>query len=92
MVDILALISSILFTPAFSISYFYETGVSPASPPLTSGSIGVMVEKRRHWSSRGRLVSFSAVCTHGSRLHKIRDRPQLLLGSFFRQSVHTLWT
>ena len=28
MVDILALISSILFTPAFSISYFYETGVS----------------------------------------------------------------
>lgn len=28
MVDILALISSILFTPAFSISYFYETGVA----------------------------------------------------------------
>ena len=28
MVDILALISSILFTPAFSISYFYETGVT----------------------------------------------------------------
>ena len=27
MVDILALISSILFTPAFSISFFYETGV-----------------------------------------------------------------
>ena len=29
MVDILALISSILFTPAFSISFFYETGVRP---------------------------------------------------------------
>ena len=28
MVAILALISSILFTPAFTISYFYETGVS----------------------------------------------------------------
>ena len=28
MVDILALISSILFTPAFSISFFYETGVT----------------------------------------------------------------
>ncbi len=27
MVAILALISSILFTPAFTISYFYETGV-----------------------------------------------------------------
>ena len=27
MVAILALISSILFTPAFSISFFYETGV-----------------------------------------------------------------
>ncbi len=31
MVDILALISSILFTPAFSISYFYETGVNKRS-------------------------------------------------------------
>ncbi len=28
MVAILALISSILFTPAFTISYFYETGVA----------------------------------------------------------------
>ena len=32
MVDILALISSILFTPAFSISYFYETGVKQDFP------------------------------------------------------------
>ena len=30
MVAILALISSILFTPAFTISYFYETGVKNA--------------------------------------------------------------
>ena len=48
---------------------------SPASPPLTSGSVGVMVEKRRHRSDRCRLIPVSAVCTRGERLHKIRDRP-----------------
>ena len=32
MIDILALISSILFTPAFSISFFYETGVNSPLP------------------------------------------------------------
>ena len=36
MVDILALISSILFTPAFSISFFYETGVRRAQILLDS--------------------------------------------------------
>ena len=34
MVDILALISSILFTPAFSISFFYETGVKHSQAML----------------------------------------------------------
>ena len=48
---------------------------SPASPPLTSGSVGVMVEKRRHRSDRCRLIPVSAVYTCGERLHKIRDRP-----------------
>ena len=48
---------------------------SPASPPLTSGSVGVMVEKRRHRSDRCRLIPVSAVYTRGERLHKIRDRP-----------------
>ena len=37
MVDILALISSILFTPAFSISFFYETGVVFPGPLLDRG-------------------------------------------------------
>ena len=48
---------------------------SPASPPLTSGSVGVMVEKRRCRSDRYRLIPVSAVYTRGERLHKIRDRP-----------------
>ncbi len=48
---------------------------SPASPPLTSVSVGVMVEKRRHRSDRYRLIPVSAVYTRGERLHKIRDRP-----------------
>lgn len=48
---------------------------SPASPPLTSGSVGVMVEKRRYRSDRYRLIPVSAVYTRGERLHKIRDRP-----------------
>ena len=48
---------------------------SPASPPLTSGSVGVMVEKRRYRSNRYRLIPVSAVYTRGERLHKIRDRP-----------------
>ena len=34
-----------------------------------------MIEKRRHRSDRCRLISVSAVCTRGERLHKIRDRP-----------------
>ena len=34
-----------------------------------------MVEKRRQRSDRCRLISVSAVCTRGERLHKIRDRP-----------------
>ena len=37
MVDILALISSILFTPAFSISFFYETGVSLSFRSICNG-------------------------------------------------------
>ena len=49
---------------------------SPASPPLTSGSVGVMVEKRRYRSNRYRLIPVSAVYTRGERLHKIRDRPR----------------
>ena len=44
-------------------------------PPLTSGSVGVMVEKRRYRSDRYRLIPVSAVYTRGERLHKIRDRP-----------------
>lgn len=52
---------------------------SPASPPLTSGSVGVMVEKRRHRSDRCRLIPVSAVYTRGERLHKIRDRPSFFL-------------
>ena len=48
---------------------------SPASPPLTSGSDGVMVEKRRHRSDRYRLLPVSAVCSHRERLHTIRVRP-----------------
>ncbi len=51
---------------------------SPASPPLTSGSVGVMVEKRRCRSDRYRLIPVSAVYTRGERLHKIRDRPKKL--------------
>lgn len=49
---------------------------SPASPPLTSGSVGVIVEKRRHRSDRYRLIPVSAICTREERLHKIRDRPE----------------
>ena len=52
---------------------------SPASPPLTSGSVGVMVEKRRYRSNRYRLIPVSAVYTRGERLHKIRDRPSKTL-------------
>ena len=44
-------------------------------PPLTSGSVGVMVEKRRYRSDHYRLIPVSAVYTRGERLHKIRDRP-----------------
>ena len=42
MVDILALISSILFTPAFSISYFYETGVEAPFLALAHPTIFVL--------------------------------------------------
>ena len=42
---------------------------------MTSGSVGVMVEKRRYRSDRYRLIPVSAVYTRGERLHKIRDRP-----------------
>ena len=62
---------------------------SPASPPLTSGSVGVMVEKRRHRSDRCRLIPVSAVCSHGEHLHKIRDRPlisHLLFCKYFWSS------
>ena len=45
MVDILALISSILFTPAFSISYFYETGVY--THPRKAISEGVPISARK---------------------------------------------
>ena len=58
---------------------------SPASPPLTSGSVGVMVEKRRYRSDRYRLIPVSAVYTRGERLHKIRDRP-LIFNHFWRRA------
>ncbi len=41
--NMLAALSALKISLTFSL--FYETGVSPASPPLTSGSVGVMVEK-----------------------------------------------
>ena len=50
-----------------------------------------MIEKRRHRSDRCRLISVSAVCTRGERLHKIRDRPTESM-NFFLEKLSEQYT
>ena len=57
MVDILALISSILFTPVFSISFFYETGVVNTPSFLDTCRPFIVAFKEQCWNHNGGELS-----------------------------------